>query len=327
MRGKNNDLVSFYRETFASETDGLPDGWIVEQNTDLPQVPAFRKADHVIELLSGGNKYLPVIPDTADVRIKMTFAIHYEDENSFGFYLCFRYDTFTGRGQYIRLHREHLEDSVRLEYGTTRLNFYTPSDSREVKADKSRFESPMDFSMTVRGGKAEISFLDQTVRFEIASGSGAVALAREHFFDVFQVLAFTVDGNPPRIAAKEKKFTIPMPNSLTWYPVFCDVILRDHGKCLDAELSFRGGVADTPPGEGNYHGMRADLMTRPYLKILTAGRTEKHVLYEKTIVQVPQGMSPKFLYKLVYEKKTGPGSSITIAKEIIKKQDLKQKVL
>ncbi|MBQ6473869.1 MAG: hypothetical protein IJJ33_17915 [Victivallales bacterium] len=301
-----HELRPLYRETFSSETNGLPGGWMVEQNTDMPQVPAFRKAENSIELLSGGNKYLPVIPDTADVRVNMTFGVHYEDENDFGFYLCFRYDTFTGRGQYIRLHREHLEDSVLIEYGTTRLNFYTPSDSRKVKADRVCFGHPMDFAMTVCGGKATVSFLGHAVYFKVQDGNGAVALAREHFFDVFQVLSFTVDGNPPQAAAKERRFTVPMPDSLTWYPIYCDVVLRDYGKCLDAVLSFRGGVAETQPGEGNYHGMRADLLTRPYLKILTAEHTEKHVLYEKTIVQIPQGMAPKFFYKLVYEKVEWP---------------------
>ena len=91
------NFITLFRETFVSETNGLPGGWHVEQNSDMPQVPAFRKADHTIELLSAGNKYLPIIPDTTDVRVKMTFGIHYEDENDFGFYLCFRYNTFTGR--------------------------------------------------------------------------------------------------------------------------------------------------------------------------------------------------------------------------------------
>ena len=306
MLKKKNGLVSLYRETFASETDGLPGGWIVEQNTDMPQVPAFRKADNAIELLSGGNKYLPVIPETADSRVNMTFNIHYEDENDFGFYLCFRYDTFTGRGQYIRLHREKLEASVLVEYGTTRLNHFTPADSKKFKVDKACFEHPMDFSLTVRGTKAEVLFLKHTVSFKVKSGRGGIALAREHFFDVFQVLVFTVEGNAPEAVAKEKKFTIPMPDSLTWYPIFCDVTLRDYGSCMDAELSFRGGVAETLPGGGNYHGMRADLMTRPYLKILTGQQNLKHILYEKTIVQIPQGMAPKFLYKLVYEKVDWP---------------------
>ena len=109
-----------------------------------------------------------------------------------------------------------------------------------------------------------------------------------------------------RQKGKEKTFTLPMPDSLTWYPIFCDVTLRDYGSCMDAELSFRGGVAETQAGEGNYHGMRADLLTRPYLKILTAERAEKHVLYGKTIVLVPQGIAPKYLYKLIYEKVDWP---------------------
>ena len=75
---------------------------------------------------------------------------------------------------------------------------------------------------------------------------------------------------------------------------------------MDAALSFHGGVPETKVGEGNYHGIRADLLTRPYLKVLAEQHSEKHVIYGKTIVLVPPGIAPKYLYKIVYEKVDWP---------------------
>ncbi|NLF62307.1 MAG: hypothetical protein GX574_14295 [Lentisphaerae bacterium] len=306
MPKKNSVLVPLFRETFASETDGLPGGWQVEQNTDLPQVPAIRAGEGCIELLSGGNKYLPVIPDTADAQVRMTCSVSYEEGARFGFILCFRYDTLVGRGQYVRLTGSDKEKTVTFEYGTTRLNHFTPVQTKTMPADTALMAKPMTVTLEIRGASVKVEFLEQKAGFRVKAGSGRIALAREHFWDVLKVLDFSIDGDPPRQKGKEKTFTLPMPDSLTWYPIFCDVTLRDYGSCMDAELSFRGGVAETQAGEGNYHGMRADLLTRPYLKILTAERAEKHVLYGKTIVLVPQGIAPKYLYKLIYEKVDWP---------------------
>ena len=65
---KKECLVSFY-EDFLSENDSLPGLWQVEQNSDLPQVPAFRYGENCIEFLSEGNKYLPVIPSISDFTL------------------------------------------------------------------------------------------------------------------------------------------------------------------------------------------------------------------------------------------------------------------
>ena len=89
-------LISLFNEMFSSETDGLPGGWYVERNTDLADVPAIRRGDKSVNILSAGNKFLPVIPDTADCRVKFTASITYNAAGSFSIILCFRYDTFTG---------------------------------------------------------------------------------------------------------------------------------------------------------------------------------------------------------------------------------------
>ena len=306
MKKQKEVLVPLFEETFTAETDGLPGGWYVEQNTDMPQVPAIRCGDHCIELLSAGNKFLPIIPDTSDCLVKFTASVNYEASEQFGIILCFRYDTFTGRGQYVRLINPKKTDTLNVEYGTTRLNQFTPLETQSAKLNAALFNQPIDCRMELRGDAMKLTLLGKNFKFTVRNGSGKIALAREHFWDVLKVLAFSIDGNPPKTGGKEQKFTIPLPDSLTYYPIFCDVTLRNYGNCMDASLTFRGGVPETNVGEGNYHGIRADLLTRPYLKVLVERHSEKHVLYGKTIVLVPPGIAPKYLYKIVYEKVDWP---------------------
>ena len=298
--------VLLYEEHFSSETNGLPGGWHVEWNTDLPAVPAIRKDAQCIELLSGGNKYLPIIPDTTDSLVKMTFSINAELENPFGILLCFRYDTFTGHGQYVRIYGKKADNSLTLEYGTTRVNKFTPLKSSKKEIDPELFTKPIDLELDVRGTTATLTCLGKKERFKVQEGCGKIALAREHFWDVLKILALSIAGDLPEKKQKAVSFTVPLPDTPTWYPIYCDITLQDHGNCMDATLSFHGSVAETEVGEGNYHAIRADLLTRPYLKILTEDHSEKHVIYEKTIVLVPPKQVSKLLYKLIYEKVDWP---------------------
>ena len=305
---KNAEKFSpLYSETFTTTTNGLPGGWFVEQNTDMPDVPAIACGDRCVELLSAGNKFLPVIPDTADCQVDFSVRINYAAAEHFGFMVCFRYDTAACRGQFVRFLNPEKSDEIQVEYGTTALNYFTVEQTRKIKMDRTQFGQEMTYRLTVSGNTLKVAlFGRQEVSFKIRKGTGKIAFAREHFWDVLKITHLEIAGDRPETNSKPRKFTVPLPDTPTWYPIFCDVTLTDHGNCLDADLSFRGGVAETPIGEGNYHGIRADLLTRPYLKILTADRTDKHVLYDKMLVLVPPGIAPKYLYMIIYEKPDWP---------------------
>ena len=295
-------LISLFNEMFSSETDGLPGGWYVERNTDLADVPAIRRGDKSVNILSAGNKFLPVIPDTADCRVKFTASITYIAAGSFSIILCFRYDTFTGHGQYVRWLNPAGTDELIVEYGTTRLNIFTPVETRKFRSDTEAFKVPMNFEIDLRGTALSVIFSGGETKFKAAKGKGKIAIARDHFWDVLRLTSFTIEGEPPENCAKPVSFTVPLPDSLTCDPIFCDVTLQDYGNCMDAELAFHGGVAETPTGEGNYHEKRVDMLTRPYLKILTPSAIEKHIVYDKTVVQIQKHkVVPQTMY-LVYEK-------------------------
>jgi len=304
---KNDEKFSpLYSETFTTTTNGLPGGWYVEQNTDMPNVPAIACGDRCVELLSAGNKFLPVIPDTADCQVDFNVKINYAAAEHFGFMVCFRYDAAACRGQFVRFLNPEKSDEIQVEYGTTALNNFTAEQSKKITADRAAFGQEMTFRLTVRGTALKVKIFNREFSFKIRKGTGKIAFTREHFWDVLKITHLEITGDRPETNSKPRKFTVPLPDTPTWYPIFCDVTLTDHGNCLDADLSFRGGVAETPIGEGNYHGIRADLLTRPYLKILSAARTDKHVLYDKMLILVPPGIAPKYLYMIIYEKPDWP---------------------
>lgn len=307
MKTNSNELKLLFSDTFTTETNGLPGGWSVEQNTDMPQVPAIQCGECCVELLSAGNKYLPIIPDTADCRIDLTAKINYAAAEQFGFSICFRYDVVSKRGQYVRFLNPRGTSEIKVEYGTTARNTFFPKESISFQADIALFSRKMEYSMLVQGDALLVTLPDkQRAAFNVAKGTGKVALCREHFWDVLKITRMDIFGKQPLKAEKKASFTVPLPDAPTWYPIFCDVTLTDYGNCLDADLSFHGGVSETPLGEGNYHGLRTDMLERPYLKIITSDETDKHVLYGKTLVLIPPGQTPKYLYKVVYEKPSWP---------------------
>ena len=299
-------LFSLFAETFSSERGGLPGGWATEQNSDMPHVPAICCGDHCIELLSAGNKFIPIIPDTGDFHVRFSFSINYDSAEQFGIIVCFRYNMLTRRGQYIRISAPYQDSTVTVEYGTTRQNLYTVIKSQSFKADSQALNELLELELTVIGTKVELAFLGKNFRFTAVPGKGKIALARNHFYDVLQVHSFIIEGEAPEAQGEEVSFTVPMPECMTYYPIYCDVNLRDYGNCLDATLTFRGGIPDSKLGEGNYHGIRMDLLERPYLKILTQSDTDKHVIYNDKIVLIPPGIAPKYFYGAIYKKVEWP---------------------
>ena len=86
-----------------------------------------------------------------------------------------------------------------------------------MKLNAALFNQPIDCRMELRGDAMKLTLFGKNFKFTVRKGSGKIALAREHFWDVLKVLAFSIDGNPPKTGGKDQKFTIPLPDSLTYY--------------------------------------------------------------------------------------------------------------
>ena len=126
-----------FHETFETLSDNLPGGWYVEYNSNLKMVPAIRSGEKCIELLSAGNKFLPVIPDVSDCKVKYTLSFNFtmtkdDFEGGFAFITAFRYDIATGRGQAVRMRRNQKNSTVLYEYGFEKRNIFTAVKSLEI---------------------------------------------------------------------------------------------------------------------------------------------------------------------------------------------------
>lgn len=299
-------MKTIFQETFDSSTDGLPGGWKVEYNSDLHEVPAIRRADQCIELLSAGNKYLPIIPPLPDFELEAQFSFSLTAGGSFGLILSFRYDEITGRGQAFRIRRDDANSQTRFEYGSMRANQFTATESRYVEIPVERMDRPFLLSVKVSGTVLEVSAFGEKAEFKIEKGTGSVALSREHFFDILKLQSLLIRSDKAAEGKAAGDFTISLPQEPTFYPIYCDVKLTDFGSCMDADLTFHGGVPETETGEGNYHVMRTDHLTKPYLKVIEEDSVQKNIIYDQTIILVPPDIAPKYFFERLYQQTPWP---------------------
>ena len=164
MPKKSSVLVPLSGKSFASETDGLPEAAVEQKYRTAASAGLSAPGRDGIELLS--RKQVPaVIPDTADAQVRMTCSVSYEEGARFGFILCFRYDTLVGRGQYVRLTGSDKEKTVTFEYGTTRLNHFTPVQTKTMPADTALMAKPMTVTLEIRGRSSKVRILEQKAVF------------------------------------------------------------------------------------------------------------------------------------------------------------------
>ncbi|MBO4512969.1 MAG: hypothetical protein J5746_09390, partial [Victivallales bacterium] len=284
----------------------MPANWVIEDNTGI-LADAIRCGDGCIELLSAGNKFLPIMPDVADFELAMVADVNFEMAGKFGIILSFRYDARLRKGSAFRISATRQSGLVKFEYGRMRLNAFSPEKSETMPLDDFDFDMPFELKACVKGGKAAVTLAERTVNFEIpGDDKGKIALSRKHFYDVLNIMDFEVRSDENISCFSERAFTIPMPGENTQEPIFCDVVARDYGEFIDMALSFHGGTAEHEPGEGNYHVMRADIMERPFFKIVSSSKVRSTLLYDGKIVNVVKNLAPDYFYKSLHRKVEWP---------------------
>ncbi|MBQ7178790.1 MAG: hypothetical protein IJS08_15345 [Victivallales bacterium] len=299
-------MTCIFKENFGCRSGALPANWVIEDNTGI-LADAIRCGEGCIELLSAGNKFLPIMPDVADFELAMVADVNFEMAGKFGIILSFRYDARLRKGSAFRISASRQSGLLNFEYGNISLNEFAPEKSETMPLDEFDFGNPFELKVSVSGGRAAVTLAGKIVNFEISGeGKGKIALSRKHFFDVLKVLVFEVVTDEEIPCPKERTFTIPMPDECTQEPIFCDVHELDYGEFMDMALSFRGGTAEHEPGEGNYHVMRADIMERPFFNIVSSSKVWSTLLHDGKIVNVVKNLAPDYFYKSLHKKVEWP---------------------
>ncbi|MBR4125393.1 MAG: hypothetical protein IKR13_04245, partial [Victivallales bacterium] len=296
-----------FRERFDCWQGEIPGGWLVERNSDLT-ASGIRRGLGCFELLSAGNKFIPVIPDLHDLCVDLKVSINYSMGKSFGLLLGFCYDLRRRCGAGIQIRCSEESGLLTIAHGRLAANCFHPFAIQEFPCpDAKRLDHPFAIRLEVTGSLARVSVAGVTADFAVSpDGVGKVTLAREHFLDVMKILSFRIQAPECPVPARRTSFTMPIAVGATMYPLFCDVSLLDFGDCMEARLAFRGGVAETEPGEGDYHVARADLFNRPFLKVITAKATEEFVLYDAEFVNVVKHLVPAYFYGVLHHRVPWP---------------------
>jgi len=289
-----------YKLDLSVAKDAVPSGWLIETNSNLG-LTALACDGKTLDLLSPGNKYIPITPPVENGVMTMKIGFHFSMAQCCSAIVSFRYDLATRTGEAVRFIRLHKETGMTFEYGKMSDNLFQPEATAHADMPDSELDQTLDFIVELKGkavvvklGSASASFVTREVR------PGRFALSRGHFFDVFHVYAQELSTDDACACLSERTFRVDLPHEPTLYPIHCDVTLRDYGDCMDAALVFSGGVPESPMGEGNYHGMRADLLTNLFLKVLTKEAIEKHILRAGQIVLVKEELAPGYFYKVLH---------------------------
>ena len=301
-------MFSIFRQDFQLNQGKLPAGWLVEYNSDL-LASGLQVDSDSFSLLSPGNKYIAVTPDLRDAELQLTFGCNYAMSQQFELLICCRYDLATRHGEALRIKKEAEQSDVSIEYGRMADNQFEAQQEQRSHADVAQLSQPMPVQLKLNGNELQVEFLDQQWIFKTAKPrAGKFALSRGHFFDVLKISAFELNVQELPKPQNCQEFTVSLPTEPTFYPIIAQLQLLDFGDCCEAQITLSGGVPETPAGEGNYHGMRADLLTRPYFKVLSATEQKKFTLFDGQLVLVAKELAPAYFYEVLHAKVDWPFS-------------------
>ncbi len=288
-------------------SEKVPAGIITEWNSELRN-HTIRIGEKGVELLSAGNKFIAIAPGFHDAEIRATVSFNFQFAREAEGIFCFRYDTRKRTGEALRFIRKINDTSLYLEYGFVRNNEFHPEASRPFPMAEDELCSKLELNIRLAGNHVYMRLGSAEAEFTASNPgpAGAFALARGRFYGIYYIHSMEIFTEEIPLPESELSFTVPLPDAHTLYPIFCRVTLHRYRSFVEAHFSFSGGVLDTPPGEGCYHGMRMDILKNLYFKVIENGRTEKIFLYEGDICLVHKELAPKYFYGLLHRELPWP---------------------
>ncbi len=146
-----------FPEDFRVKKNKIPGNWFIEHNSDL-RMPAAKCDGRSMQLLSAGNKYIPVMPSVENAELRMRISFNFEMAGGFEGIVAFRYDTFKRRGDALRFIRCRGERGVLIEYGEMRDNKFSARQEKRLDVPDNFPRMPVDIAMSLRGGNVSVEF-------------------------------------------------------------------------------------------------------------------------------------------------------------------------
>lgn len=306
-RKKNDEYLNIFSETFNVENNGVPGSWEVEYNSDLPH-PGIAVKESCLNIFAPGNKFLPIISALSDCRIEIKFNFDHKLSKKFEIQLLFRYDRCCRTGQGGRLKLDG--DELLFEYGIVMNNIFKPIQSISIEFNAMVFDTEKTLVFNILEDKMSLELLNvgKAEFTGLATGAGVIALSRGAFSGYISLSKFEILSPNKFVPQCEYEFEITLPEAVdgNYYPIKCVVKIREFENIIDMELELSGSVQDEPLGDGNYHVMRVDRITKPFLRVITATNSEKYTLADETLILTNHELTPDYYYHAIYDAPEWP---------------------
>ncbi|MCQ2351905.1 MAG: hypothetical protein MJ033_00305 [Victivallaceae bacterium] len=276
--------------------------------TSSNMVEVFVRDGNTFRLLSPSDMFMPIMDPVSDGKVDLVIrAYGFDPKCNYGFNVNFRQDVVRRTAQSIRFFVRGKSGKMIVSYGTYADNFFKTikSESFDVPADVMKNDCTV--SVEFKGDKAIATFNGKSVSFDGVGGTdGQLSINRMNFFDSLVLSKFEVSGKKTEAAKNARKFRVTLPEAPMGLPIYCDVEFSEHGLFYEAVLTLSGGEFLTPPGQGNYHGMRTNRIDHPYFKVITKDKTIEYNLLDGFLHLANKEIAPIHVYTVIYDKPEWP---------------------
>lgn len=171
-----------FQDSFKEHPEGtFPDGWEVEQHSDLPHRHG-RIADGAYSILVGGNKHLPLIPPLKNFTLTLHCRVDSDFARQASLLIYFHYNPDNGSGHRIKL--TWGPGGIEVLYGEEQCGHFQEWEKQSFKDPAYDLSIPLNLKLTVRN---EIWRMDVngrnlsvfTGRPAMNSAGGRIAFDRE----------------------------------------------------------------------------------------------------------------------------------------------------
>lgn len=296
-------MKPLFHDDFLLRTGNFPANWQLEKNSDMDLVTTSL-AKGIFSLQSPGDKFLPILSPFRNGTVQFKLQIPTLASSKYDLLIIFRYDEYRRVGECVRICANKDKQMRSIEFGTNTENHFVLQQSIDSHLPDTVFNEAWVVQLHFQEQQIHLQIGEKHYDFtsQCASSSGRIAIARGVMYCTANLSDFEILSDETEQPKSEKQFRILLPQQPVIHPLYCDCTLREFGTFLEAELDIGGGIRNTPTGEGNYHGMRKDILVNPYFKVIRPSQSKHYTLYDGMIISVNDELAPEYFYGILYDK-------------------------